>query len=314
MTAPIRPVIVDTDTGSDDVWAIIEALRAVDVVRVEAITVVCGNLPLELCSKNAILAAEAAGTYIPPVYRGMARPMMRDQPFYAAHVHGEDGLGGMDLPDPARTAGREHALDAIIRIAREYAGRLEIVTCGPLTNLAMAVLKEPRLAGWVKRAWILGGSALGAGNMTPAAEYNIYTDPEAAAIVLTSGMDTCWVAWDACGADGEITPEETVRLERASVPAARFCARCTRQLRRYYRDAHGRDTYNIVDTAVMTAALYPQVMAEVVRADCAVELAGTETRGYFRVRRSGGTPNCSVCMKLDAAQYKKKLFQLLGAD
>ena len=86
----LRRFIVDTDTGSDDVWAVIEALRAVDVVRVEAITVVCGNLPLDLCVKNAMHAADAARTYVPPIYRGMERPIMRKQAFYAADIHGDD--------------------------------------------------------------------------------------------------------------------------------------------------------------------------------------------------------------------------------
>ena len=112
----LRRFIVDTDTGSDDVWAVIEALRATDAVHVEAITVVCGNLPLDLCVKNAMLAVDAAGTYVPPVYRGMERPLMRQEAFYAPNIHGEDGLGGMNLPMPERPVETKHAMDAIIDI------------------------------------------------------------------------------------------------------------------------------------------------------------------------------------------------------
>ncbi len=313
MREAARPVIVDTDTGSDDVWAIIEALRAVDTVHVEAITVVCGNLPLDLCAKNAIHAVEAAGTYIPPVFCGMARPLMRRTSFYAAHVHGEDGLGGMFLPDPARAPETEHAVDAIIRLAREHAGALEIITCGPLTNLAMAILKEPELVRWIRRAWILGGSGGPVGNMTPAAEYNVYVDPEAAAIVLDSGLDSRWVTWDAAGEAGEITPAETETLARSTSPAARFCVRCTEQLRRFYRDTRGGDSYAIVDAAVMTAALAPEIITEVFPAACAVELAPGADRGRFYMDRSAGQPNCQVCTKLDPERFKAKLFHLLGA-
>lgn len=97
----MRRLIIDTDTGSDDVWAIIAALRAVEDIHVEAITVVCGNVSLDLCVKNALIACEVADTYFPPVYRGMGRPMVREKLFTADYVHGSDGLGEMHLPRPA---------------------------------------------------------------------------------------------------------------------------------------------------------------------------------------------------------------------
>jgi len=313
----LRRLIVDTDTGSDDVWAIIESLRATEVVRVEAITVVCGNLPLDLCVKNALLAQEAAGRAFPPVFRGMERPLMRRQAFYAKHVHGEDGLGNMNLPAPLRSAAGAHAIDAIISMVMENPGEIEIATCGPLTNLAMALLKEPRLAENVKKVWILGGSGGGFGNMTPAAEYNVYIDPEAASIVLNAGMDTVWVNWDASRGDTEITPEEVGRMEECGDPAARFCARCTSQLRAYQREAYGRDSFGVIDSILMTAALYPEIMRNTFRANCAVETAGRETRGYFRIDHHnwlGLEPNCTVCPAVDAKLYKQHLFRLLGVQ
>ena len=312
-----RRLLVDSDTGSDDVWAIIEALRATDIVRVEAITVVCGNLPLELCVKNAMLAEDAAGTYCPPVYRGMERPLLHKQSFYAKNVHGEDGLGGMNLPAPKRSAESKHAVDAIIDIVMENPGQIEIATCGPLTNLAMALLKEPHLAENIKKVWILGGAAGGFGNMTPAAEYNVYGDPEAAAIVLDSGMDTVWVTWDTSRGETEITPDEVERMQASGDPAARFCARCTRQLRAYCQKTYGKSSFGVIDSMLMTAALYPEVMQGAFRANCAVELSGTEARGYFRIDRQGWLgkePNCTVCPGIDAALYKEHLFSLLGAD
>lgn len=213
----LRRLIVDTDTGADDVWAIVEALRAEAVARVEAITVVCGNLPLDLCVKNAMLAEDAAATRYPPVYRGMERPILRDRAFYARNVHGRDGLGEMDLPWPDRPAEKKHAVQAIIDTVMANPRKIEIATCGPLTNLAMALLLEPRLAENVKRVWILGGSAGGRGNMTPVAEYNVYTDPEAASIVLNAGMDTVWIPWDTAQGETEITPDELRRMERRGV-------------------------------------------------------------------------------------------------
>jgi len=307
----LRRLIVDTDTGSDDVWAIIEALRAVDTARVEAITTVCGNLPLDLCVKNAMLAEDAAGTYLPPVYRGMERPILRKTAFYAWDVHGRDGLGGMDLPRPNRPAAEGHAVQAIIDIVTGSPGEIEIVTCGPLTNLAMALLLEPRLAENIKKVWVLGGSAGSAGNMTLMAEFNVYADPEAASIVLNAGMDTTWVTWDASRGGAELTPAELDWLRDCGDPAAAFCARCVRDLRAYQRKRHGRDALGVIDSVLMTAALYPEVMEDVFQARCAVETAPGPYRGHFRIDREGGTPNCTVCPKVDGALYKKRLFWLL---
>lgn len=309
---PLRRFIVDTDTGSDDVWAIIEALRATDIVRVEAVTVVCGNLPLDLCVKNAMLAVDVAGTYVPPVYRGMERPLLTPEAFYAPEVHGEDGLGGLDLPMPERRVETKHAMDAIIDLVMANPGQIEIVTCGPMTNLAMALLKEPRLAEGIKKVWILGGSASGVGNMTSTAEFNVYADPEAASIVLGAGMDTIWVTWDSAVGKTEITPEEVKQLLDCGDQAAAFCARCTRQLRAYYQKTYDRDTYAVIDSLVMTTALYPEIMEGQFRANCSLELGFGEMRGFFRIDPNG-EPNAVVCPAVNAGQFKKRLFSLLGA-
>lgn len=283
----LRHFIVDTDTGADDVWAIVESLRAAEITKVEAITVLCGNLPLDLCVKNAMIAAEKAGTYIPPIYRGMGRPLMKEMNIFAANVHGEDGLGNMNLPMPSYPIQEKHAVDAIIDLAEEFVGELEIVTCGPLTNLAMAYLKEPRLAKWVKKVWILGGSANGKGNMTEFAEYNVYVDPEAASIVLGSGMNMTWVPWDAFQAGGEIMPEEAIMMEQSGHPTAEFCIRCVKVLREYHKKAYGTDSFGVIDSAVMTAALYPEIISEEFPAACGVDVSQSERRGNFIAEKIG---------------------------
>lgn len=312
----MRRMIIDTDTGSDDAWAIVEALRAVHLAKVEAITVVCGNFPLDLCVKNALLAAEAAETYLPPVYRGMERPLLEKRLFCADQVHGADGLGGMNLPPSSRSAESGHAVQAITELVMNNPGEIEIVTCGPLTNLAMAVLMEPKLAENVKCAWILGGAADAVGNLTPAAEYNVGTDPEAAHIVLHSGMRAVWVTWDTARGGTEITPEEIAGLLHSDSGAARFCAQCTRELAKYYYNKYGKDTFGVIDSMVMTAALFPEIMETCFEAECAVELADPAQRGHFYVkpaetRLQGRT---SVCTRIDAAKYKEKMFSLLSAQ
>lgn len=307
----LRRLLIDTDTGSDDVWAIIEALRATDIVRVEAITVVCGNLPLDLCVKNAMLAVDAAGTYAPPVYRGMEYPLFNSEAFYAPDVHGEDGLGGMNLPPSQRPVESKHAVDAIIDLVMANPGQIEIVTCGPLTNLAAALQKEPQLGKNIEKIWILGGSASGIGNMTPNAEFNIYADPEAADIVLRAEMDTIWVTWDSAVGNTEITSDEVAQLLNSGNSAAIFCARCTRTLREYYTNTYSRDTFAVIDSLVMTAALFPEIMERVFRANCTIELSQENMRGFFRMAPDL-KPNAAVCPAVNAVLFKKHLFTLLG--
>ena len=307
----LRRFLIDTDTGSDDVWAIIEALRATDIVRVEAITVVCGNLPLDLCVKNAMLAVDAAGTYTPPVYRGMEYPLFNPEAFYAPDVHGADGLGCMNLSPSRRLIESKHAVDAIIDLVMANPGQIEIVTCGPLTNLAVALQKEAKLAECIKKVWILGGSASGTGNMTPTAEFNVYADPEAADIVLKSKMDTVWVTWDSAVGDTEITPNEVSRLLNSGNQAGIFCARCTSSLREYYRKTYGRDTFAVIDSLVMTAAIFPEVMKQTFQANCSIELEQGEMRGFFRMD-SNSNPNATVCPAVNAVLFKNNLFTLLG--
>ena len=305
----MRRFIIDTDTGSDDVWAIIEALRC-PAVRVEAITTVCGNLPLELCGINAIHACDAAGTYHPPVYRGMGRPLLREEAFYAKNVHGEDGLSDMHLPTPERGFEKLCAMDAITELCLDNPGEIEIVTCGPLTNIAMAMLRCPELAASIGKMWILGGSGGDVGNMTPAAEYNIYCDPESAYIVLHSGVNATWVTWDAFRDGGELSFAEAEELGRRG-KAAEFCVRCTEKLREYYRRKYSRDSFGVVDSVVMTAALFPEICSERYAAECDIDLAPGANRGHFTADPAG-KPNTEVCSRVDTKLYKEKLFSLLG--
>ena len=204
--------------------------------------------------------------------------------------------------------------DAIIDLVMAHPGQIEIATIGPLTNIAMALLKEPRLAKNIKKLWILGGTAGAQGNLSPAVEYNVGTDPEAAHIVLSAGIDAVWVTWDTARGDTEITPEDIRRLLESGSEAGRFCALCTRTLQQYYHRLYGKDSFGVVDSMLLTAALYPEVMEDLYEANCAVELQGTETHGYFRIDRYGRLkkePNAVICPRINAAAYKERLFALL---
>lgn len=313
----IRRFIIDTDTGADDAWAIVEALCAADIARVEAITTVCGNFPLDLCTRNALLAEDAAGGYLPPVYRGMEHPMLSKKSFAAYHVHGEDGLGGLHLPPPSRAAEKKHAVQAIIDLVRENPDEIEIVTIGPLTNIAMALLLSPDIAKKIRKLWILGGSVGIRGNLTECAEYNVGSDPEAAEIVLQSGAAAVWVTLDTTRGATEITPAEVERLLASPSPAGRFCALATRRLRVFYDELRGgSETYGVVDSLAVTAALCPEIMTNLVRAKCRVELHDAGRRGYFHFDTAAPEEECNalLCTAVDAALFKKRMYRFLGAE
>jgi purine nucleosidase len=185
MTAKI---IIDTDPGQDDAVAILLALASPDEIEVLGITAVAGNVPLALTEKNARIICELAGRRDIPLFAGCDRPLV--QPLVTAeHVHGKTGLDGIALPDPTMPLQAAHAVDFIIDTLRSHApGTVTLCPLGPLTNIATAFTKAPDIAARVKEIVLMGGAYFVVGNITPAAEFNIYVDPEAAEIVFKSGV------------------------------------------------------------------------------------------------------------------------------
>jgi purine nucleosidase len=306
----MRRMIIDTDTASDDAIAIIVALRDPNV-QVEAITVVAGNVPLDLAVKNALVSVEQAGTYTPPVYRGAPKPLLR--PLVTSEfVHGDDGMGDMNLPDPTLTAAPGHAIDALIELAARYPGEIELVTLGPLTNIALAVLKAPEIAQQIKRVVIMGGQGRGAGNMTPVSEFNIYVDGEAAQVVLNSGLPLMFVGWDVSTDETFITQANIDALHATGSARAAFCVRCNHTLIRYNAEAWGKTGFDLPDPVTMIAALYPDIITEQVQAYCAVEHKSETSYGMLIIdehRLLNRPPNATICLKIDAARFKQLLFQ-----
>ena len=185
MTA--RKIIIDTDPGQDDAVAILLALASPDEIDVLGITAVAGNVPLSLTSKNARIVCELAGKADTKVFAGCDRPLGRKL-VTAEHVHGQTGLNGPVLPDPVMPLQEQHAVDFIIDTLRAHdAGTVTLCPLGPLTNIAMAFEKAPDIVEKVQEIVLMGGAYFEVGNITPAAEFNIYVDPQAAHIVFTSG-------------------------------------------------------------------------------------------------------------------------------
>lgn len=183
-----QPIIIDTDPGQDDAVAILLALASPEDVTVLGITAVAGNVPLALTERNARIVCELAGRPDLPVFAGCAAPLKR-RLVTAEHVHGKTGLDGPQLADPTMLLQPQHAVDFIIHTLRaEPPGTVTLCVLGPLTNIATAFLRAPDVIPFVKRVVLMGGAYFEVGNITPAAEFNIYVDPEAADIVFRSGV------------------------------------------------------------------------------------------------------------------------------
>jgi len=191
-----RRIIIDTDPGIDDAIAILLALAHPEALEVLGIVAVAGNLPLGLTERNARRVCELAGRADIPVYAGCSRPMLRALAT-AEHIHGETARDRLLLPEPTMALRPEHGVDYLIETLRgEEAGAITLCALGPLTNIAMTLVKAPEVAGRIAELVIMGGACFELGNVTPAAEFNIYVDPHAAVIVLDSGIPITMVPLD----------------------------------------------------------------------------------------------------------------------
>ncbi len=304
----MRKFIIDTDTASDDVIAIITALRepSIDVL---ALTVVAGNIGIDQAVQNALVAIDVADTYQPRVYKGMGKPLFRDL-FTADNVHGADGLGNMFLNIPDIPVESEHAIDALIRLIEENPYEIELVTLGPLTNIAMAALKAPETMNKLKSITLMAGTGLGAGNTTETAEFNVYVDSEALAIVLNLEVPKLFVGWDVIEKRSFITEKDLNDLKNSQSDTAKFAVRCTESLYEYCKKL-GLNGFELADPTAMICAIWPEVMTKCINAYATVETKKDENYGQIFLDQQSSTPNSVTCIDLDSDLFKTYLFNSL---
>jgi purine nucleosidase len=308
----MRRILIDTDTASDDAVAIILALREPSV-KVEAITVVAGNVPLPFALKNALISVETAGSYIPPVFAGMSKPLLRDL-FTAEFVHGEDGMGNMNLPEPILRVEKEHSVDALIRIIDANPGELELVTLGPLTNIAMVCLKSPETIRKLKRISIMGGCGLSSGNITQVAEYNIFADAEAANIVMHCGVPLFIIGWDVSMGAAFMEDADLDQLQDSGSDIARFCVRCNQSLYDFNLEHMNKRGFDLPDPAAMIAALFPETVLESYEAYVDVEFKAEKTYGQLLIDSMNilnKKPTATICKEMNGDLFKQILYDHL---
>jgi purine nucleosidase len=313
-------MLIDTDTASDDAVALIMALRSPDV-RVLAITAVAGNVGVAQASRNALFVAELCGSPA-PVFAGAVAPLCR--PAIPAHwFHGRDGLGDHHYPTPQRSVEPTHAVEAIIDTIQANPG-LTLVTLGPLTNVAMAVEQKPEIAARVGRCVVMGGNPCCEGNVTPAAEYNIWCDPEAALIVLRSGMPVELVGWHLCRGEAVLSAADVAHVLSFGTPLARFAIESNSAAMEAYRVQTGETGISLPDPVAMSIALDPSVCTSRSRHAVQIETGSALTLGMTVVdclNVSGDernrevwkdAPHADVCWTIDVQRWKQSLYAALG--
>jgi purine nucleosidase len=279
-------MIVDTDTASDDAVALVMALRDPGVT-VEAITVVAGNVPLAQGVQNALYTAELCEVEV-PVHAGADRPLTRVLRT-AQFVHGEDGMGDLGLPLSGRSPAQGHAVDVLRERIRNSVGELTLVALGPLTNIALALALEPSLASQVRHCIVMGSTGGERGNVTPVADYNFWVDPEAARIVLASGMPLTVVGWDISRKYAAFSPADEQRLRELDTPLARFAVDIQCTLTRFARETSGLPGFDLPDPVAMAFALDPAVATAIERVTMLVDTSDGLTEGQTIIDHLGTT-------------------------
>ena len=312
---PPRKILLDMDPGVDDALAILLALRSPEL-HILGLTAVAGNAPLEMTARNALRILEAAGALDIPVAAGAARPLVRELAT-ALHVHGNDGLGGADVPGPSRLAlTDETAVDFIVRTVRSHdPGEITLVPTGPLTNVAAAFLAAPDLPERLEKVVLMGGafavSPHGHGNVTPVSEFNIWVDPEAADIVFRSGVAVTAVGLDVTtDPASSLTPLLSERLRQGNDPFGRLAALVAEDYMTRFGVAQMHDPMAVgflIDPTLFQTETHP---VEVVFGE-------GSTQGQTIADRRGrpsNAPSITVCTTVDGPRFLDLFMTRLTAE
>ena len=300
-------IILDCDPGHDDAIAILLALASPEV-NLLGVTTVSGNQTLEKTTANAIRVLDHVNRADIPVAAGAERPLVRDQ-HAAAHVHGETGLDGPDLPPPSREPDPQHAVDWIARTITEHGRPVTLVPTGPLTNIALLLASHPDLAKNIERIVLMGG-AIGEGNITPAAEFNIWADPEAAHRVFSSGLDVTMVGLDVTH-QALMTPAHVAQLQGR---VGKLVADLYGFFSRFHASRYGWDGAPVHDAVALAHVIDPTLLQTAhrgVKVDTGPELSRGRT--HVAMRGNHWDPNCHVATEIDADRFLTTLIERISS-
>jgi purine nucleosidase len=307
-----QKIIIDTDPGQDDAVAILLALASPEL-DILGLTIVAGNVPLKLTETNARKICELAGKPETKVFAGASRPLMRNL-VTAEEVHGQTGLNGPDLPEPKMPLQEQHAVDFIVQtLMAEKSGTVTLCPLGPLTNIALALIREPKIARRIKQIVLMGGGFFEGGNVTPAAEFNIYVDPHAADVVLKSGVPIVMMPLDVTHkALTKATRVDAFRKLGTKVGIA--TAEMLEFFERFDEQKYGSDGGPLHDPCVIAYLIQPELFSG---RDCnvSVETASELTMGMTVIDWWGVTKrpkNAMVMRDIDHDGFFALLVERLG--
>jgi len=293
---------IDTDTASDDAVALILALKS-ETTEVLGISIVAGNVPIDLGVQAALYTLEMCGAKT-PVHVGAHKPLVRN--FSSAqNVHGSDGMGDIGLKLSGRKPTSTHAISEMIATFRARPNEIDLVTLGPLTNIALVLSIEPQFAKWVRRCVIMGGTGALPGNVTVASEFNVWADPEAARIVFDSGLPLEMVGWDVSVADAVISDELAVELSNLG-KLGNFAMTIQRQVREFCRTETKLDGFDLPDPIAMAVALDSSIVESEIKKHVRVNLGFGDTRGQTMVdhlNTVNKSDNCRVVLRVNRQKF-----------
>jgi purine nucleosidase len=308
----VRKIIIDTDPGQDDAVAILLALASPEI-EVLGITAVAGNVPLRLTEKNARKICELAGKPDTKVFAGAIRPMVRTL-VTAEEVHGKTGLDGPDLPEPKMPLQDKHAVDFIIdTLMAEEPNTVTLCPLGPLTNIAMALVREPRIAKRITEIVLMGGGFFEGGNVTPAAEFNIYVDPHAADVVFSSGVPITMMPLDVTH-KALTTSKRVAAFRKLGTKVGIATAQMLEFFERFDEGKYGTDGGPLHDPCVIAFLIRPELFKGR-HVNVSIETASELTMGMTVVDWWGVTKrqkNAHVMREIDSDGYFDLLVERLG--
>lgn len=311
-----KKIIIDTDCGSDDAMAIAMALNdpAYEIVMISTVS---GNVHVDQATINTLTTIEYADTYEPPVYKGSDKMLLKEL-IYAHETHGNDGMGDIGLIPKRLKAQEGHGvLKMLEHLRNSEKGEIDIVALGPLTNIALALRLDYEAMQKAGRIIIMGTAGLGAGNVTPVAEFNIWQDAEAAKVVTESGLDQIiYVGWDACLGDSMLNPQEIDKIRNGST-LGKFAIDCNKDLMEMNKERFGDAYLDMADPSAMAAALYPECIDKCDKYYCEVDVTNGPSYGSMLVDVnyfSGKEPNVYICSKLHPDKYKEYIYRTLRVE
>ncbi len=312
-----RRVILDTDTAGDDTTAI---LTAIHHFKVEGLTIVSGNIDYDQQVENALYTIEVANAaeYI-PVFKGHRDPIMTmedEKHETEERIFAADGMGGSNFPKAKQRPEDQHAVDFIIETIKANPGEIELIAIGPLTNIAMAIKRDPSIIPDIKHLWIMGGVNNAPGNVRAVAEFNFVTDPEAAKIVVHSGIDMTMVSWDITLNYGALFDADLDEIKALDTKGTKFFLDVNLHVKEFERQKRNLDAVTCPDSIAVAIAANEDLMTQSEMYYVDVETASPLMRGYNLVDIEGDlgrAPNIRVCEAVDTAGFKELLKDVLGS-